>query len=128
MTASIRKEVTAALEEYCLEAQKALDESAKETAKLTQKQLKDTSPRGKGKGKYRRGWRVKKLETAGLVSYIVYNGAQPGLTHVLEHGHLARNQYGTFGRVRGIPHIGPANEEGIQRFELSCRARLRRLK
>lgn len=129
MSANLVAEVTAALEDYSRDVQKALDESAKEAAELTQKQLKQNSPKDKRKGgKYARGWRVKKQESgAGLVSYVVYNGARPGLTHVLENGHIARNQYGTYGRVRAIPHIGPAADAGIQRFELSCRARLRRL-
>ncbi len=129
MSANLVAEVTAALTEYSAEVQKEIDAAAKEAAELTQRQLKENSPRKKTKGgKYARGWRIKKQEVAGLVSYVVYNGTSPGLTHVLEHGHLARNQYGTFGRVRAIPHIGPAAEAGIQRFELSCRARLRRLK
>lgn len=128
-TMNLVAEVTAALEDYSRDVQKALDEAAKEAAELTQAQLKQNSPKKKRKGgKYARGWRVKKQEgPAGLVSYVVYNGARPGLTHVLENGHVARNQYGTYGRVRAIPHIGPAADAGIQRFELSCRARLRRL-
>ena len=124
MATNMVAEVTAALEEYCVKAQKALYDAAKEAAELTQRQLKANSPRGRGK--YRQGWRIKKKEIAGLVSYTVYNGRQPGLTHTLENGHLARNQYGTYGRVRAIKHIGPAADAGIQRFELSARARLRR--
>ena len=126
MATNLVAEVTAALEKYSQEVQDALDEAAKEAAELTQRQLKANSPRGKGK--YSRGWSVRKQESGGLVSYVVYNRAQPGLTHTLEHGHLARNQYGTFGRVRAIPHIGQAAEAGIQRFELSARARIRRIK
>ena len=124
-------EVTTALEDYCQDIQDALDAAAKEAAELTQRQLKANSPKrkkGKGRGKYARGWRVKKKEAGNLVSYVVYNGARPGQTHTLEHGHLARNQYGTYGRVRAIPHIGSAADAGIQRFELSARARIRRIK
>lgn len=130
MATNLVAEVTAALTEYCEDVQKVCDESAKEAAELVKTTLHKNSPRkarGKGRGRYARGWRVKKRESAGLVSYVVYNGTSPGLTHVLEHGHIARNQYGTFGRVRAIPHIGPAAEAGIQRFELAVRARLRRL-
>lgn len=125
-TTNLVAEVTAALEEYNSKVQKALDEAAKEAAELTQKQLKANSP--KKKGKYGRGWRIKKKELGNLVSYVVYNGTHPGLTHTLENGHLARNQFGTFGRVRAIKHIGPAAEAGIQRFELSARARVRNIK
>lgn len=130
MATNLVAEVTAALQEYCTDAQRVLDEAAKEAAELTKEQLQKNSPkkkRGKGRGRYARGWKVKKRETAGLVSYVVYNGSSPGLTHTLEKGHVARNQFGTFGRVRAIPHIGPAAEAGIQRFELSVRARMRRL-
>lgn len=125
MATNLVAEVTAALEQYSQEVQDAVNEAAKEAAEVTQRQLKANSP--KRKGKYARGWRIKKQEMANLVSYVVYNGASPGLTHTLEHGHLARNQFGTYGRVRAIPHIGDAADAGIQRFELSARARIRRL-
>lgn len=121
-------EVNAALTEYVQEVQDAIDAAAKEAAELTARELKTTSPKrekGRGKGKYARGWKVKKVYQAHLVSFIVYNSTQPGLTHVLEHGHVARNQYGSYGRVRAIPHIGRAADAGIQRFNLSWRARLR---
>jgi hypothetical protein len=128
MAINLVAEITMALEEYCDEVQKACDAAAKEAAELTVRQLKSSSPRkkGKGGGKYARGWRVKKTELGNLVSFTVHNGTSPGLTHVLEHGHVSRNQYGTYGRVRAIPHIGKAADAGIQRFELGVRARLRK--
>lgn len=128
MATNLVAEVTAALEDYSEKVQEAVDAAAKEAAELTQRQLKANSPTGKSKRKYRTGWRIKKKELGNLVSFVVYNGTKPGLTHTLENGHLARNQYGTFGRVRAIKHIGPAAEAGIQRFELSARARVRNIK
>lgn len=122
-------EVNAALEEYVHEVQLAIDEAAKESAEVTARELRANSPKrekGKGKGKYARGWKVKKKTDAHLVSYVVYNSTSPGLTHPLEHGHVSRNQYGSYGRVRAIPHIGPAADAGIQRFELAVKARLRK--
>lgn len=127
MGTNLVAEVTTALTEYCQGVQDCLDAAAKEAAELTQRQLKANSPTGKHKRKYKTGWRIKKSEVGNLVSYTVYNGTKPGLTHLLENGHVGRNQYGSFGRVRAIPHIGPAAEAGIQRFELSARARIRRL-
>ena len=117
------------LDDYVQEVQDAVKDAAKEAAELTAKQLQKTSPKrikGKGKGKYARGWRVKKHNVGINTGYIVYNGAQPGLTQLLENGHVARNQFGTYGRVRAIKHIGPAADAGIQRFELSIKARLRK--
>ena len=122
--------MTAAMTEYVQEVQTAIDEAAKEAAELTVRELKAKSPKRttgarKGRGDYAKGWKVKKMKDAHLVRYVVYNGKSPSLTHTLEHGHLAKNQYGSYGRVRAIPHIGPAAEAGIQRFELAVKARLR---
>lgn len=120
-------EVNAMLEEYVHEVQLAIDDAAKEAAEVTARELKANSPKrekGRGKGRYAKGWKVKKRNEAHLVAYVVYNGSSPGLTHPLEHGHVAKNQYGSYGRVRAIPHIGPAADAGIQRFELAVKARL----
>lgn len=128
-TDNIAIEIGNLLEEYDLKVMRAVEAAAKEAAEVTARELQRTSPKrasGKGKGRYAKGWRVKRMEVGSLVSYVVYNGSNPGLTHVLEHGHVSRNQYGAWGRVRAIPHIGPAADAGIQRFELGIRARLRK--
>lgn len=125
---NLEAELNLALATYSLEVQEAVNEAAKEAAETTARELKQTSPKrtkGKGKGKYARGWKVKKKQEGHLVSFVVYNGARPGMTHLLEFGHQGRNQYGSFGRVRAIPHIGRAADAGIQRFELGVKARLR---
>lgn len=129
MATNLVAEVNAMLNEYVQEVQDALDDAAKEAAEVTARELRANSPKrekGRGKGRYAKGWKVKKRNEAHLVSYVVYNGSSPGLTHPLEHGHVARNQYGSYGRVRAIPHIGPAADAGIQRFELAVKARLRK--
>lgn len=125
---SVEAQITKIFDEYSLKVSDAAEAACKEAAELTARTLKQTSPArsGRGGGKYRRGWRVKKRENGLLVSYLVFNGSQPGLTHLLEHGHVARNQYGTWGRVRAIPHIGRAAESGLQRLDLALRARLRK--
>lgn len=125
MAENFAVEIHNILETYNQEVQDAVEEAAKEAAELTAKTIKANSP--KGKGKYRRGWRARKQRIAGLTGYVVFNGTQPALTHTLENGHIARNQYGTWGRVRAIKHIAPAAEAGVMRFELAVRARLRRL-
>lgn len=127
MAANFVVEIKDALEEYVEEVDRATREAAKEAAEVTARELNQTSPKkkGKGGGKYARGWTVKKLEQGILTSYIVYNKTSAGLTHLLEHGHVVRNQSGSWGRVRGQKHIAPAADAGIQRFELGIRARLR---
>lgn len=119
-------EVTKYLDEYKTEVVKATNEAAKEAAEVTARTLKSTSPKkARRGGKYARGWRVTRKNYGMLTSCIVHNGTCPGLTQLLENGHVARNQYGTWGRVRAIKHIAPAADAGIQRFELAIRARLR---
>lgn len=123
---NIVAEVSEILNTYNLEVKRATEASARESSQLTANVLKASSPkRGRGRGRYARGWRVTKKAYGTLTSYIVHNGSCPGLTQLLENGHVSRNQYGSYGRVRAIKHIAPAAEAGIQRFELAIRARLR---
>ena len=120
--------MNAALTEYVEGVQKAIDEAAKEAAESTMRDLKATSPKrakGKGKGRYAKGWKVKKKKDGMIVSYTVYNANNPGLTHTLEHGHVVKNQFGTYGRAEAVPHIGKAAESGIQEFEREVKEKLR---
>lgn len=129
MATNLQAEVNAALVDYVQEVQDMLDEEAKSAAEATMRELKANSPKrqkGRGKGKYAKGWKVKKNREGNLVSYIVYNSTNPGLTHPLEHGHIVRNQFGSYGRASAIPHIGPAADEGTERFEREVKARLRK--
>lgn len=121
---NLEDELSKIFDDYSLEVERAVKDAAKEAADITAQTLQSTSP--KRKGGYSRGWKVKRLDMGTLTSYVVYNGRFPGLTHVLEHGHASRNQYGSYGRVAAQPHIGSAAESGIQRFELGVRARLRK--
>lgn len=126
---SVQVEVQKYLDEYNSKVAEATRAAAKEAAETTARTLQNTSPkrgRGRGRGKYARGWTTKRVEDGVLTGYIVYNETRPGLTQNLEFGHVVRNQYGAWGRVRAIPHIASAADAGLQRFELSIRARLRK--
>ena len=113
---------------YSREAQKAVDDSAKEAAEVAKNQLRNTSPKRSGHGEYARSWTVKK-ESHGMVSdYIVHNSKHYQLTHLLENGHVIRNKKGTYGRTRPIKHIAPAEDTGTQNFDLAVRTRLGGLK
>ena len=103
--------------ELTIELGKVLDEYEKEldenvnivmhaVAKEAAAKLKAESP--KKTGEYARGWKVK--NDFDSKTYTVYNATKPGLTHLLENGHLGRNQYGTWGRVSGKKHIEPVEE------------------
>ena len=112
------------LDEYDEEVQEAVTEAAKETAKETVKLLKDTSPVGRRTAKkYKNGWKAKDESSAsGTVSIIVHNSTNPGLTHLLENGHVLRQG----GRARAFPHIKPAEEEAQTKFDRKIKEKLNR--
>lgn len=124
---SVSEQMKQILEQYGDKAHEAIDEAAEESAKSCVQQLKNTSPKRPKHGEYARSWAVKE-ERAGLhTGYIVYNKKHYQLTHLLENGHVIKNKKGTYGRTHPIKHIGPAEDAGIQRFDLGVRARLRGL-
>lgn len=115
-TKSVEAQMKELLETFDDHVKEVVEDAAKESAKECVQKLKATSPKGRS-GKYARSWTQKKL--AG--GYIVYN-KEYQLTHLLENGHAVANQYGNYGnpggRVAGIKHIEPVEQEGIKGFEL----------
>lgn len=63
--------------------------------------------------KYAKGWRSDIEEQRLAVHATIYNGATPGLPHLLENGHANRGG----GRTPGRTHIAPVEEQLIQEFE-----------
>lgn len=116
---SIQTQIADILDEYGDQASDTIAEIAEEVAKDTVKELKRTSPKSKQGGKhYASGWTVDITKTRGGqgVTTTVYNKSKPQLTHLLENGHAIANQYGTYGRTGGIPHIAPAEEKANEEF------------
>lgn len=94
------------MDEYAEKVDETTDECMKEVADSTVAELKRTSPTSKGHTKYARSWTVTKKGH----QYIVHNKRHYRLTHLLEHGHVIKNQYGTYGRTTPQKHIKPAEE------------------
>ena len=61
-------------------------------------------------GKYKKGWAVRTKRLKYGFDGVIYNKTYPGLTHLLNNGHVIRNQHGTFGRVSGDNHITKARD------------------
>lgn len=106
------------LDEYNEEFDEAVNAAMFTVAKEAAEKLRASSPRRTGK--YANGWTVENdFEEK---TYTVYNQAKPSLTHLLENGHLKSNQYGSWGRTEGHPHIKPveewANAEVMNRIEM----------
>lgn len=107
-----------ALSEFCEEENEKLQKCMKTAAQHCKADLKNTTPRSSASGKHLAdGWRIKKSEKRGSCSYIIYNATKPGLTHLLENGHMVRNQFGSYGRKSGTGFMkeaeAKANDELI---------------
>lgn len=116
--------VSGILEDYAEDVQEAVAKAVEETGKKALKTVKAKSPvrKGKGGGRYKKGWRMKK-ERSGVFGtqarVTVYNATDGPLVHLLENGHQKVNG----GRVEGIPHVRPAYEEAERLLpELTAKA------
>lgn len=104
------------LNQYSDEVVNALPEATQKATKETVKILKDSAP--SKSGKYKSSFKYKKTEsTSSRTLYEIYS-SKPGLTHLLEHGHVKANQYGRYvGMTTAYPHWAPAEEKGMKMLE-----------
>ena len=110
--ANVASEINDILRDFIRDENRKVEQIMPEVAKDARRTVKAGSP---GEGPYRNGWQIK-YENRHLKSYgfQVWNPKHYQLTHLLENGHLIKNQYGGpfgKGRTRAIPHIGKAQEE-----------------
>lgn len=107
----LANEIAKGLAEYSKDVIEGIDEVSESITKKAVKELKTKSP--KRTKKYAKGWTKKAIKKFGETnSHIIYNKNKPGLTHLLEYGHAKRGG----GRVEGIPHIRPVEEQVIEEF------------
>lgn len=111
-------QISEILDKYEEEVKRTANEVFNEVSKETAQRLKATSPRQSGR--YARGWKVTVKPFHEVNEYVVHN-TRYQLTHLLENGHVIRNQYGTYGRTRPQKHIEPAEQwaqqEATRRIE-----------
>lgn len=115
---SVEKQVADILDTFSFKVEEVTEQAAKKAAQDTRDKLKSSSPRDKGE--YAKSWvatKGGKYKGAKVSGYVVHNKDHYQLTHLLENGHIIRNQYGTYGRVNGQVHIAPAEREGNKEFE-----------
>jgi hypothetical protein len=101
-------EITKAIAEYTEEVKEEIEISRKEVAQDLVKELKRTSPRRPGSGKYAKGWRMKQTRRG----WIIHNKTFYQLTHLLEKGHAKKNG----GRVPAVVHIRPAEQRAVTEY------------
>jgi len=113
MAKTLTVQLTELLNDYNKEIQDVVDKESKKVAMEGAKTLRSTSPKSPHGGEYAQSWRSKKDGTG----YRIYNAKHYRLTHLLENGHVVRNQFGTYGRVGPIKHIKPVEEWAKSEFE-----------
>lgn len=117
----VARQLDRILHDYVEKVDETTDEIMASVAKETVAELKRTSPNRNGKGgAYARSWAVKKVKH----QFIVHNKKHYRLTHLLNNGHIIRNQYGTYGRVPGDNHIGKAEERANTQLIKELEAKL----
>jgi hypothetical protein len=104
-------EVMKGLEEYKNLSTDAMKESVEKVAKDVKKNIQANAP--VKTGKYKKSWKVKKTEENNERLVCTVYAGRYQLTHLLENGHAKRGG----GRVAAIPHIHPAEQEGIKELE-----------
>lgn len=105
-------EIAKGLADYSQDVVEKVNVSSEKVGKAAVKKLKQTSP--KRYGNYAKSWAMKTEPEVGQPHKRIVHVKAPHyrLAHLLEYGHAKRGG----GRVAGIPHIRPAEEQVIQDF------------
>lgn len=97
------------LMDYAEVAADTVKDAVKKAGNTVKKEIQSNAP--KDTGKYKKSFKVtKRKETANTLEVTVHSKDRYQLTHLLEKGHAKRGG----GRVAAIPHIEPAEQEGIR--------------
>lgn len=107
-TGSISIQMTEILDDYSVKLKRAINNSMDVVGKEAVSKLRNSSP--KRTGQYARGWTIKRKRGSGGINTITVHNRVYQLTHLLENGHIIRNEKGTYGRTAGIKHIAPVEE------------------
>lgn len=127
--------MNALLEEYGAEVASVTATAADDVARSARKKLMQKTA-GDFKdltGDYRKGWRATLRKFATGVTATVYNKTDYRLTHLLEKGHVIKNQFGVTKNEKkkkeadAHPHIADVNDWAIEQFEIQLAEQLERL-
>lgn len=97
-----------ALTEVSEEEDEILFQCMSKAMKMAKRDVIANSP--VNKGDYKKGWSVRTKRLKFGFEGVIYNRTYPGLTHLLNNGHVKANQFGTYGRKAGDNHITNARD------------------
>lgn len=122
--ANFADQVARILEEYGDDVRGNVEEITKAVSKKTVKELKSASGIFNGSGKYASGWTVTNEKTRTGFTAVIHHKTQPGLPHLLEHGHVKVINGRRSGRVAGREHIAPVEQQATELYEREVVAKL----
>lgn len=100
-----------ALTEVSKEEDEILFTCMSKAMRRAKKEVIALSPEGQGKEHYKDGWTIRTKRLKFGFEGVIYNKLKPGLTHLLNNGHVISNQYGSTGRRKsGDNHITKAHD------------------
>ena len=112
--------VMSQLNAYARLAREDVKSAVQSSASTVRQEIKSNAP--ERTGTYKGSWKVIKTnESADALTMTVHSPKRYMIAHLLENGHAKRGG----GRVPGIPHIGPAEEQGVEQLMLELEARLK---
>lgn len=119
----LHDEIMKILGEYVDDVDRKSDACVRKVAQKGRLALRKASP--KQEGEYAKGWSYRVTRKRLDTTAVIYNGAKPGLPHLLEYGHATRNGTGrTYPPTPAHPHIAPIEEQIDKEFNRSIVAEL----
>jgi hypothetical protein len=101
----IGNEIAILIKTYTDDVSTDIEKEVEATGKFILAEARRLAP--KDRGNYAKNFAIKRVRFNGSSERIIYN-KKAGLVHLLEKGHVVRNQYGTYGHTRAQPHLVPA--------------------
>ena len=109
---NLAKTIMEGIQEYADVASEDVKTAVRKAGKNVKAEISANAP--KRTGAYAKSWTVKtEKETAHSLEVVVHSKNRYQIAHLLEHGHAKRGG----GRVAGIPHIAPAEENAVKQLE-----------
>lgn len=119
----LNKAISKILEEYSDDVSANLDAMVQKVCQKGAKAIKDQASSTFDGKDYARSWTYS-VERSRLYSNGIIYSKQPGLPHLLEHGHVIRSGGRVAGQARAFPHIAPVAEKLVNEFEREVERKL----